>query len=989
MTTVQTPIQSTHPGNNFDAIRIVAASMVLFSHHYALTGQAEPTFFGVHSLGGLAVTIFFVISGYLVAASWERDPNLWRFGFRRFLRIWPALTATIVLTAYGLGAWVTELPLKEYLVHGATADYLRGLWMQIHFVLPGVFEHNPYRLGVNGSLWTIPIEVRCYILLGMAGLLGLLKYRPVLLLGIALFLAWFLARSNADLTGTVDYGRELSAFFLAGVALYALQTHWSRRPALWAIAFGLAFVSAWAVGWRHTALLIGLPFAVIYAGTQATPYVRRAGRWGDPSYGIYLLAFPVQQTVILYMWPTGGFISTLVLALLITLALAYASWHLVEKQALKLKPSSRQSRTGLDLLRAAYASIGRFKVAVWFWPLLACAAGLRFIIQRLDAPVLTDPAYTYLPAARALLEQGWSFLLTPQSYQVTPLAYLWPALWGGDPAWIRIANMGLWVGCVWFLWRTCYMLGGLRAGAVAMLMLLSPELVRYFPTEMTEPLYLFGLFGWMHAMARLVINREHSPAVITQGALMLATTLLSRPVLQLIAPAALLACLCYLAYSLLLKQKDPHSIHRQCISSIGWSLGLGLVLPLALAIKNGWVFGLWGLGTGSGIGLYLGTHPLYQGAEPGFLGFDYDVNTMVALAASANSPLSLAGDRAAHQAALWSLQSMSLADAFAFFGRKLWWWLAHHPAQIEAFGGSLRKFRFFELLVLITAVIWMPYAWFRRSANSLRSATSPQQLAFAAFLLVMFLAMLGQLLPILYNSRYSSALLDPWLIPLTAFGISSLTASVHLQGIFRKHCWSIGLSARQGASIWPVIAAFAMILLLTFAGYNALKKRESIAVDPQQMGAILAYVEVTDSSRIQTYGMSPQEKNTWVTTESPAALHVRIASADLFNALWQTDIALDANDKRCRRADVAYQTADHRILQPRHKLSLQLPLQADSLTHSLVTHANRELRPREPGSLRIVLNCPVGTLVTWHGTRLLESRHAWDAAAHITHRLTP
>ena len=123
-----------------------------------------------------------------------------------------------------------------------------------------------------------------------------------------------------------------------------------------------------------------------------------------------------------------------------------------------------------------------------------------------------------------------------------------------------------------------------------MLLLLSPELVRYFPTEMTEPLYLFGLFGWMHAMARLVINREHSPAVITQGALMLATTLLSRPVLQLIAPAALLACLCYLAYSLLLKQKDPHSIHRQCISSIGWSLGLGLVLPLALAIKNGWVF---------------------------------------------------------------------------------------------------------------------------------------------------------------------------------------------------------------------------------------------------------------------------------------------------------------------------------------------------------------------------------------------------------------
>ena len=66
MTSAQTPAQNTHLGNNFDAIRIAAASMVLLSHHYALTGQVEPSFFGIHSLGGLAVTVFFVISGYLV-----------------------------------------------------------------------------------------------------------------------------------------------------------------------------------------------------------------------------------------------------------------------------------------------------------------------------------------------------------------------------------------------------------------------------------------------------------------------------------------------------------------------------------------------------------------------------------------------------------------------------------------------------------------------------------------------------------------------------------------------------------------------------------------------------------------------------------------------------------------------------------------------------------------------------------------------------------
>ena len=95
---------------------------------------------------------------------------------------------------------------------------------------------------------------------------------------------------------------------------------------------------AWAVGWRHSAVLIGLPFAVIYLGTRSTPWVRRAGRWGDPSYGIYLYAFPIQQTVILYTWPELGFAATMALALTITTALAYASWHGLESKALEFKP---------------------------------------------------------------------------------------------------------------------------------------------------------------------------------------------------------------------------------------------------------------------------------------------------------------------------------------------------------------------------------------------------------------------------------------------------------------------------------------------------------------------------------------------------------------------------------------------------------------------------------------------------------------------------
>lgn len=334
---------SSFAGNNFDAIRIVAASMVLISHHYALTGQMEPSFFGIHSYGGLAVAIFFIISGYLVAASWQRDPNFLRFALRRFLRIWPALTAALVLTAYGLGALVTELPLKDYITHRATANYLQGLWMKIHFVLPGVFEENPYPKGVNGSLWTIPIEVRCYIILALGGLIGLLKYRPILLICIFIYFAWFFQKYNADLTKIVSYNWELSAFFAAGVALQTLEKNWTRHPALWAGAIATATAISWTANLHHTALLIGLPFFIIYLGTRSTPFIRKAGHWGDPSYGIYLFAFPIQQTIIFYLFPSQGFLVTLFFAFLATTFLAYLSWHGLEKQFLKFKPSTKKT----------------------------------------------------------------------------------------------------------------------------------------------------------------------------------------------------------------------------------------------------------------------------------------------------------------------------------------------------------------------------------------------------------------------------------------------------------------------------------------------------------------------------------------------------------------------------------------------------------------------------------------------------------------------
>ncbi|MDH5856728.1 acyltransferase [Lampropedia aestuarii] len=327
--------------NNFDFIRIFAALTVLYSHHFYLTGRVVPSVMGIETYGGAAVMVFFIVSGYLVTSSWYHDPNIIRFAWRRILRIWPALTLVVVCTVFILGPVVTNLSLSEYFSHGSTYDYFYNLRMNVVFLLPGVFETNPAPLSVNGSLWTIPLEVQCYVVLAFAGLFGLLRSKFIFVAFVAIYMVWFILRSSADLYGVIHYPRELGAYFLAGAGLFALKDYWRRCPWITLLVCMLIACLLWISGWRYLASWVLLPYAVIFFGVNSTPIIKSFGKWGDPSYGIYLIAFPVQQTVIKYLWPIWGFWGTMALSTLITIFLAFLSWNFVEKWFLKFKPKKK------------------------------------------------------------------------------------------------------------------------------------------------------------------------------------------------------------------------------------------------------------------------------------------------------------------------------------------------------------------------------------------------------------------------------------------------------------------------------------------------------------------------------------------------------------------------------------------------------------------------------------------------------------------------
>src|ERR1700753_4196962 len=120
--------------------------------------------------------VFLRSAGFLVAGSLERN-SLPAFMTLRALRIFPALTAEVVISAVIIGPLVTAMPLSDYFVQRKFLSYFLNVIGYIHFELPGVFSANPLPRLVNLQLWTVPFELECYIVLGALALFGLVAKR--------------------------------------------------------------------------------------------------------------------------------------------------------------------------------------------------------------------------------------------------------------------------------------------------------------------------------------------------------------------------------------------------------------------------------------------------------------------------------------------------------------------------------------------------------------------------------------------------------------------------------------------------------------------------------------------------------------------------------------------------------------------------------------------------------------------------------------------
>ena len=368
-------------GPGFLLLRMLLAISVIYVHGSLLDGAAAAEQWWPYgarwALNNFAVPMFFVMSGFLVTGSMMRS-RVDEFLVNRLVRLVPGLIGVILVSALVLGPLVTTASLSGYFGDRSFYTYLLNAVGLHRDALPGVFQDNPETL-VNGSLWTLPHEVACYLLLSLLAATGALRRRSVVLgatialYAIAILLA-ALDRSGDrfPFSAAIDYiflwrgAAHLVPLFLTGVLFYQYRERIpfnalvAAAAGLGLIAFALAGTSDWQddpLVWAASAPMFG--YAAMFLGLSGW-FVLPILAGVDYSYGIFLYGYPVEQTLSHLMRGSHNYPVYFLASLAVTLILAALSWHFIEKPALALrKPLRARAAAVVERLSALIRPSGR------------------------------------------------------------------------------------------------------------------------------------------------------------------------------------------------------------------------------------------------------------------------------------------------------------------------------------------------------------------------------------------------------------------------------------------------------------------------------------------------------------------------------------------------------------------------------------------------------------------------------------------------------
>ena len=332
---------STGRDNNLNLLRFTAATAVVYAHSFGVTGRTSDeifySIFGI-GLGDIGVDSFFIVSGFLVTKSFS-SKDLRHFIWARIMRIYPALWVSGLIFVGVVGLFFSPLPAIGfwsrhdtllYVLKNATMLPGLGAEMQLPFAFDA--SHTEF----NTSLWTLPHELQMYALLSFLGVAGALRY-PIIIVGVACFGGIAFVGNLFGWFHLIDLDRARFIFmFFCGASFYLFRERvlmsWILAAACVVVLIGAANLTS-NHDLHRLVLAAVLPFLTLWFGFVPGGYIRRFNQLGDYSYGVYILACPIQFYLAdrySKLSPWGLF----ALSMIVVVPLAIISWRYVESRAL-------------------------------------------------------------------------------------------------------------------------------------------------------------------------------------------------------------------------------------------------------------------------------------------------------------------------------------------------------------------------------------------------------------------------------------------------------------------------------------------------------------------------------------------------------------------------------------------------------------------------------------------------------------------------------
>lgn len=322
---------------NMTVLRVFAVGLVIYGNGLLLTGGAPTAYWGAPT-SRIGLDLLFAVSGYLALDSWLRRPGVRGFAMRRAVRLLPALVVCVGATVAVVGPLATSLGLRGYVLNGLTWRYVANVVLIPSLWLPGVFVGQQWSGTVNPMLWTLGAGVALWATIP---LFGSVRHRAAALVALAgccmaAVLVFGAGPTSHPLRDRLfDIALE-APFFLLAACYRQMEVRW---PGLWRADLALVLFAAnwicatWLGAEDLTLEWVSLPYMAIAFGRMSAPVLGRAGRFGNPSYGLFLYAFPLQQLIVAR---APGLAYPVAACAALSLAAGYLSWHLVERPAILL-----------------------------------------------------------------------------------------------------------------------------------------------------------------------------------------------------------------------------------------------------------------------------------------------------------------------------------------------------------------------------------------------------------------------------------------------------------------------------------------------------------------------------------------------------------------------------------------------------------------------------------------------------------------------------